>query len=38
MDEILKDADAIHHSLGDPMKEVKEHEKARFQRQVGTLC
>ena len=30
MDEILKDADVIHHSLGDPTKEVKEHEKERF--------
>ena len=30
MDEVLKDADVIHHSLGDPTKEVKEHEKARF--------
>ncbi len=32
MDEVLKDADVIHHSLGDPTKEVKEHEKARFAR------
>jgi uncharacterized protein len=30
MDEVLKDADVIHHSLGDPTKEVKEHEKERF--------
>lgn len=30
MDEVLKDADVIHHSLGDPTKEVKEHEKIRF--------
>ena len=30
MDEVLKDADVIHHSLGDPTKEVKEREKARF--------
>ena len=30
MDEVLNDADVIHHSLGDPTKEVKEHEKARF--------
>ncbi|MBR2257936.1 MAG: HD domain-containing protein [Blautia sp.] len=32
MDEVLKDADVIHHSLGDPTKEVKEHEKARFEK------
>ena len=30
MDEILKDADVIHHSLGDPTKEIKEHERARY--------
>ena len=30
MYEVLKDADVIHHSLGEPTKEVKEHEKARF--------
>ena len=32
MDEVLKDADVIHHSLGDPTKEVKEHEKVRYER------
>ena len=32
MDEILKDADVIHHSLGDPTKEIKAHEQARFSR------
>lgn len=32
MDEILKDADVIHHSLADPTKEVKEHEKARYEK------
>ena len=32
MDEVLKDADVIHHSLGDPTKEVKAHEQARFER------
>ena len=32
MDEVLKDADVIHHSLGDPTKEVKAHEKARFEQ------
>lgn len=32
MDEILKDADVIDHSLADPTKEVKEHELARFSK------
>ena len=32
MDEVLKDADVIHHSLGDPTKEVKEHERERYVR------
>ena len=32
MDEVLKDADVIHHSLGDPTKEVKEHEKMRYEK------
>jgi len=32
LDEILKDADVLHHSLGDPTKEVKEHEKARYEK------
>lgn len=32
MDEILKDADVIHHSLGDPTKEIKPHELARYNR------
>ena len=32
MDEVLKDADVIHHSLGDPTKEVKEHEKERYEK------
>ncbi len=30
MDEILKDADVIDHSLSDPAKEVKAHERARY--------
>ena len=34
LDEILKDADVIDHSLSDPTKEVKAHETARF----GKLC
>ena len=32
MDEVLKDADVIHHTLGDPTKEVKVHEKARYEK------
>lgn len=32
MDEILKDADVIHHSLGDPTKEIKAHEQARYEK------
>lgn len=32
MDEVLKDADVIHHSLGDPTKEVKAHEAERYTR------
>ena len=32
MDEVLKDADVIHHSLGDPTKEVKAHEQERYDR------
>ncbi len=32
MDEILKDADVIHHSLSDPTKEVKEHEQERYEK------
>ncbi len=32
MDEILKDADVIDHSLADPTKEVKAHEKERYAR------
>ena len=30
MDEVLKDADVLHHSLDDPAREVKEHEKERY--------
>ena len=32
MDEILKDADVIDHSLADPTKAVKEHEQARYSK------
>ncbi|MDO5455813.1 MAG: HD domain-containing protein [Eubacteriales bacterium] len=31
MDEVLKDADVIHHCLNDPSKAVKEKEKARYE-------
>ena len=30
LDEILKDADVIDHSLSDPTKEIKPHEQARY--------
>ena len=30
MDEVLKDADVLHHTLDDPTKEVKEHERERY--------
>ena len=32
MDEVLKDADVIDHSLTDPSKAVKEHEQERFEK------
>ena len=32
MDEVLKDADVIHHSLGNPTREVRTHEQARFEK------
>ena len=32
MDEVLKDADVIDHSLYDPTKSVKEHEQARYDK------
>lgn len=37
MDEILKDADVIDHSLSDPTKEVKAHERERYARLVREL-
>ena len=37
MDEILKDADVLHHTLGDPTKEVKEHERARYEKLCDEL-
>lgn len=37
MDEILKDADVIDHSLSDPTKEVKDHEKARYAKLCEAL-
>ena len=35
MDEILKDADVIHHSLQDPTREVKPHEQVRYEQLCG---
>lgn len=32
MDELLKDADVIHHTLNDPAKPIKEKEQARYDR------
>ena len=32
MDEVLKDADVLDHSLADPTKAVKEHEQARYSK------
>ena len=37
MDEILKDADVIDHSLADPTKEVKAHEKERYAKLCAEL-
>ena len=37
MDEILKDADVIDHSLSDPTKEVKPHEVTRYARLCAEL-
>ena len=34
MDEVLKDADVIHHCMNDLSKEIKDKEKARFE----SLC
>ena len=32
MDEVLKDADVIHHTLNDSSKDVKEKEQKRFEK------
>ncbi len=37
MDEILKDADVLHHSLSDPTKAVKPHEQERYARLCAEL-
>lgn len=37
MEEILKDADVIHHSLSDPTKEVKAHEQTRYAKLCAEL-
>jgi len=31
MDEVLKDADVLHHTMNDPDKEIKEKERARYE-------
>ena len=31
MDEVLKDADVLHHTLDDPTREVREHERERYE-------
>ena len=35
MDEILKDADVLHHTLDDPTKGAKAHERERYARLCG---
>ncbi len=37
MDEVLKDADVIDHSLADPTKAVKEHEQERYSKLCDEL-
>jgi len=37
LDEILKDADVLHHSLSDPTKEVKPHEQVRYTKLCAEL-
>lgn len=37
VDEILKDADVIDHSLSDPAKAAKEHEQARYAKLCAEL-
>ena len=37
MDEILKDADVIDHTLADPTKAIKSHEQARYAKLCGEL-
>ena len=32
MDEVLKDADVIHHCMNDPSKVIKEKEQARYDK------
>ena len=32
MDEVLKDADVLHHSLDDPCRKIKGHEKERYEK------
>ena len=37
LDEILKDADVLHHSLSDPTREVKPHEQVRYTKLCAEL-
>ena len=37
LDEILKDADVLDHSLSDPTKAIKPHEQARYAKLCGEL-
>ncbi len=37
MDEVLKDADVLHHCMNDPSKPVKEKERARFDKLCGSV-
>ena len=38
IDEVLKDADVIDHSLADPTKAVKEHEQERYTKLCDEFC
>ena len=38
MDELLKDADVIHHTMNDSSKAIKEKEQARYDSIINELC
>ena len=38
MDELLKDADVIHHTMNDSSKAIKEKEQARYNSIINELC